>query len=198
MIAIIAFQIFPVKKIRFFHRPNPVNFDRRHLLFLAVAGATLLSIGAALLHEYATFVVMLGLAWALGLPGQSLETNRLQLLGLFLGNCVALAELSVFSASSNNLAIYITLISGIIGSAAYLGTRFPALKPAQGLFIIGMLVPNTFAFKPLPNISVLFPMFASMWLGVLVSSIVFLIFQFAENVEKTVIESGREIEKSES
>jgi len=191
IIAIVAFQIFPVKQLRMFHRSDPVSFDRRDLLFLAVAGAALLCVGAAVVKEHGTFVVMLGLAWALGLPVQSWAVNRIQLAGLALGTCVALVELTIFSASSNNLAVYIAMISTIVGIAAYLGTRFPKLKPAQGLFIIGSLLPNTTLFKPLPNVTALFPMLASMWLGILVSTIVYLIFHIAEEIEKNVLDWGR-------
>ncbi len=191
IIAIIAFQIFPVKKIRLFHRPPPVNFDRRNLLYLAVNGAALLCVGAAIIHAFATFVVMIGLAWGLGLPTQGVKGNALQLAGLALGSCVALAELTVFSASSNNLVLYIVVISTMVGIVAYLGTRFPEVKPAQGMFIISMLIPNTVDFRPLPSVSVLFPMFASMWLGVLVSSIVFVIFRCAEDMEKAFLRLGR-------
>ena len=191
IIAIIAFQIFPVKKTRLFGRSNPVNFDRRNLLFLAVAGAALLCTGAAMAKEYGTFVVMLGLAWAMGLPTQSWAVNRLQLAGLALGTCVALAELTIFSASSNNLAVYIAMISTVVGIAAYLGNRFPKLKPAQGLFIIGSLLPNTTLFRPLPNVTALFPMLAAMWLGVLVSSIIFLVFRATAAVELALLERVR-------
>ena len=191
LIAIVSFQIFPVKRFRLFSRSDPVSFDRRNLLFLAVAGAALLCVGAAVVKEYGTFVVMLGLAWALGLPTQSWAVNRLQLAGLALGTCVALAELTIFSASSNNLAVYVAMISTVVGIAAYLGARFPKLKPAQGLFIIGSLLPHTTLFRPLPNVTALFPMLASMWLGVLVSSLVFLLFRAAEELEKTVLGWGR-------
>jgi len=191
IIAIIAFQIFPVKKGKIFHHSDPVSFDRRDLLFLAVAGAALLCVGAAVVKKYDTFVVMLGLAWALGLPTQSWAVNRLQLGGLALGTCVAIVELTIFSASSNNLAVYIAMISTFVGIAAYLGTRFPKLKPAQGLFIIGSLLPNTTLFRPLPNVTALLPMIGSMWLGVLVSSLVFLIFNVAEEIEKKVLDWGR-------
>jgi hypothetical protein len=168
-----------------------VNFDRRNLLYLAVNGAALLCVGAAIIHAFATFVVMIGLAWGLGLPTQGVKGNALQLAGLALGSCVALAELTIFSASSNNLVLYIVVISTLVGTVAYIGTRFPAVKPAQGLFIISMLVPNTVDFRPLPSVSVLFPMFASMWLGVLVSTIVFVIFRCAEDVENVFLRWGR-------
>jgi hypothetical protein len=195
IMAIIAFFIFPVKARRLIPRPEPARFGQRELLFLAVTGAALLCAGAAIIREYGTFVVMLGLAWALGLPTQSMAVNRLQLFGLALGTCVAIALLTVFSASSNSLAVYIVVISTIVGMAAYLGFRHPALHPAQGLFIIGVLLPNTTLFRPLPNISVLFPMFASMWLGVLVSTIVWIIFRVAEEIEKGVMGWGRMPEK---
>jgi hypothetical protein len=190
IMAITAFLIFPVRKKKFFHHPDPVSFGRRDLLFLAVSGAALLCTGATVIKHYGTFVVMLGLAWALGLPTQSTAVMRLQLIGLALGNCMALAMLTVFSASSNNPAAYITVIATIIGTAAYLGARYPGLKPAQSLFAIGVLVPISFAFRPLPNVTVLFPLFISMWLGVLVSTIIFLIFRSLEEVEKTVMGWG--------
>ena len=134
---------------------------------------------------------MLGLAWALGLPTQSWAVNKLQLAGLALGTCVALAELTIFSASSNNLAVYISMISTVVGIAAYLGNRFPKIKPAQGLFVIGSLLPNTTLFRPLPNVTSLFPMLAAMWLGVLVSTIIFLVFRATEEFEKTMLGWGR-------
>ncbi len=190
IVAITILFIFPMKKKTGQHHPEPLNLGRRDLLFLAVTAGVSLIVGAAIIKQYGTFVVMLGLAWALGLPIQSAAVNRLQLLGLALGNCVALILLTVFSASSNNLVFYIVVIATIVGIAAYLGASFPQLKPAQGLFIIGILVPISFAFKPLPNVTVLFPMFFSMWLGVFIASLVFLIFRSLEEVEKMVLECG--------
>jgi hypothetical protein len=190
VMAITAFAIFPVKKVRFFHRPEPVKFDRRNLLFLSLSGGALLCVGATLIHAYATFVVMLGLAWAIVVATQSIALIRLQLLGLALGNCMGLALLSVFSASSNNLAFFITTISAVSGITVYVTTRFLSLKPAQGLFMIGYLVPCTFSFKPLQDLTGLFPVFISMWLGVLVSSLLFLLFRCLEEVEKRVLTWG--------
>ena len=189
IVAIIVFYILPIRNRAVIHQLDPVRFGQRDLLFLGVAAAVLLCTGAALIKHYATFVVMLGLAWAVGLPNQSMATNRLQLLGLALGNSLALAALSVFSASSDNLAPYILLVTSIVTVAAYLGVIYPRLKPAQGLFVIGLLVPCTYAFKPLPNVTPLFPMLASMWLGVIVSSVVYILFRLLEGVEKAVLKS---------
>lgn len=190
LMAILVFYLFPVKNRAAIHQLNPVRFGRRELLFLAVSGAVLLCVGAAVIKQYGTFVVMLGLAWAVGLPTQSMSINRLQLGGLALGNCTAMAILTVFSASSNNIAIYISVIASIIGIVAYIGASYPGLKPAQGLFIIGTLVPCTFAFHPLANVTPLFPMIASMWIGVIVSSIIFLLFRSLEGAEKFVLMLG--------
>jgi hypothetical protein len=190
IVAITIFFIFPMKKNALQVHSEPINFGKRELLFLSVTAGISLIVGAAIIKHYGTFVVMLGLAWALGLPRQSAAVNHLQLLGLALGNCVALILLSVFSASSNNLAFYIAIIATIVGIAAYLGASIPQLKPAQGLFIIGILVPISFAFKPLPNVTVLFPMFFSMWLGVLIASLLFFIFRALEKIEKRALEWG--------
>jgi hypothetical protein len=190
LMAILSLHLFPVRNRAAIHQLNPVRFDRRDLLFLAVSGAVLLCVGAAVIKQYGTFVVMLGLAWALGLPTQSMAVNRLQLCGLALGNCTALVLLTIFSASSNNPAIYITLIATIIGIAAYIGASYPGLKPAQGLFSIGTLVPCTFDFHPLGNVTPIFPMLASMWIGILVSSLIFMIFRTLEGVEKSVLKIG--------
>lgn len=187
LVAILVFHIFPVKNRSAIHQLEPVRFGRRDLLFLAVSGAVLLCVAATLIKQYGTFVVMLGLAWALGLPKQSMAVNRLQLAGLALGNCTALAFLTIFSASSNNPALYIPIIATLIGIAAYLGASHPTLKPAQGLFSIGVLVPCTFAFHSLADVTPLFPMFAAMWIGVIVSSLIFLIFRTLEGAEKAVL-----------
>ena len=190
LVAIVVFYIFPVKNRAAIHQLEPVRFGRRDLFFLAISAAVLLCVGAGVVKQYGTFVVMLGLAWAIGLPSQTMVVNRLQLGGLALGNCTALTLLTIFSASSNNTAIYIAVIAGIIGTVAYIGAMHPNLKPAQGLFIIGTLVPCTFDFHPVPNVTPLFPMFASMWIGVIVSSLIYILFRSLEGVEKFALKDG--------
>ena len=190
VMVIIAFLFFPIRKDEVLHLPAPVYFGRRALFFLSVTSGVIICVSAAVIPKYDVFVMMLGLVWAISLLSQKFSALRLQIIGLVIGCFVSLGVISMFSSSSDNVVFYVALLATIAGLAAYLGGSYPAIKPGQGFFIVGALMPCIFLFKPIPNLTILFPLFFAMGLGIFISSLVFLVFRLLEETEKWVMTWG--------
>jgi hypothetical protein len=187
-----AFSIIPLRKGYRPQLPEPVNFRSRETFFLGFVGVFCLVLGHTLVTDNRIFVIMGGLPWAIQLLSAPFSVLRVRLIGAVLGTLIAIFTLSVLSASTNNVAIYVTVISLIMGTIGYLGYTFPLLKPGCAQFAVSFMLPAGMLPGPTLNFHLLFSIVESMWLGIIIASLLYFLHEWLLRIEKTVEDSGPE------
>lgn len=182
-----AFALVPLRKS--FHPPpaHPVYLGRRDAFFLALVGSTCLCFGLLVIPGSKVFVVMGGATWAIQLLTASGAILRQRLFAAVLGSCVAIAVITVFSASSNNVALYLILVSGILGIGGYFASKHPRFKPGLSQFSVAFVIPISIAMEPLHSFHGVFGTIEAMWLGILVATLAFFLYRGATRVENAIL-----------
>jgi hypothetical protein len=190
--AALAFYIIPLRKGFRPQLPEPVNFQHRETFFLGFVGVLCLLGGHTFVPNNGAFAIMGGLPWAIQLLSAPTSALRIRLVGAVLGTISAMFTISVLSASTNNIAVYVTVISLIMGSIGYLGYTVPLLRPGCAQFAVCFLIPTGILTSPTHNFHLLFSIVEAMWLGIIVASLLYFFHEWLLRVEKTVMNSGRE------
>ncbi len=181
-----AFYIIPLRKGFRPQLPEPVNFGNRETFFLGFVGVFCLLGGHTFVPENGVFTIMGGVPWAIQLlsaPGSAL---RVRLVGAVLGSLIAIFTLTVMSASTNNVAVYMIVICFIMGVIGYLGASFSWLKPGCAQFAVCFMIPTGMLSGPMPNFHLLFSIIEAMWVGIIIASLVYFLHQWLVGVEKMV------------
>lgn len=187
-----AFYIIPLRKGFRPQLPEPVSFRGRETFFLGVVGASCLIGGHIFVPDNRVFAIMGGVPWALQLLSASRPVLTSRLVGAVMGSIVAIFTLSVLSASTNNLAVYIIVICLIMGAIGYLGSAFPAIKPGCAQFAVSFMIPTGMLPGPVRNFHQVLSIIESMWLGILIATLLYFLHRVLLAVEKTVEDSGGE------
>lgn len=187
-----AFYIIPLRKGFRPQLPEPVNFRSRDTFFLGMVGVFCLIGGHTFVPDNRVFAIMGGVPWGIQLLSASRQVLSVRLVGALMGSIVAMATLSVLSASTNNVAVYIVVICLIMGTIGYLGSSFPALKPGCAQFSVSFMIPTGMLPGPVQNFHQVLSIIESMWLGILIASLLYSVHRWLLAVEKTVEDSGRE------
>jgi hypothetical protein len=187
-----AFSIIPLRKGYRPQLPEPVNFRSRETFFLGFVGVFCLVLGHTLVTDNRIFVIMGGLPWAIQLLSAPFSVLRVRLIGAVLGTLIAIFTLSVLSASSNNVAIYVTVICLIMGTIGYLGYRFPSFKPGCAQFAVCFMIPTGMLPGPMRNFQQVLSIIEAMWIGIILASLLYFLHQWLLSVEKIVEDSSRE------
>jgi hypothetical protein len=115
-----------------------------------------------------------------------------RLTGAVSGSIVAFFTISVLSASTNNVAIYMVVICLIMGTIGYLGYRFPSFKPGCAQFAVSFMIPTGMLPEPMRNFHQPLSIIEAMWIGIILASLLYFLHQWLLAVEKIVGDSGRE------
>ncbi len=190
--AALAFYIIPLRKGFRPQLPEPVNFQHRETFFLGFVGVLCLLGGHTFVPNNGAFAIMGGLPWAIQLLSAPASALKVRLGGAVLGTISAMFTISVLSASTNNIAVYVTVIALIMGSIGYLGYTVPILKPGCAQFAVCFLIPTGILTEPTHNFHLLFSIVEAMWLGIIIASLLYFFHEWLLRVEKTVMNSGRE------
>jgi len=189
--AALAFYIIPLKKGFRPQLPEPVNFRHRETFFLGFVGVLCLLGGHTFVPNNGAFAIMGGLPWAIQLLSAPASALRIRLVGAVLGTISAMFTISVLSASTNNIAVYVTVIALIMGSIGYLGYTVPLLRPGCAQFAVCFLIPSGILTSPTHNFHLLFSIVEAMWLGIIIASLLYFLHEWLLRVETTVMNSGR-------
>ena len=188
--AALAFYIIPLRKGFRPQLPEPVNFQHRETFFLGFVGVLCLLGGHTFVPNNGAFAIMGGLPWAIQLLSAPASALKVRLGGAVLGTISAMFTISVLSASTNNIAVYVTVIALIMGSIGYLGYTVPTLKPGCAQFVVCFLIPTGILTEPTHNFHLLFSIVEAMWLGIIIASLLYFFHEWLLRVEKTVVNSG--------
>lgn len=188
--AALAFYIIPLRKGFRPQLPEPVNFQHRETFFLGFVGVLCLLGGHTFVPNNGAFAIMGGLPWAIQLLSAPASALKVRLGGAVLGTISAMLTISVLSASTNNIAVYVTVIALIMGSIGYLGYTVPTLKPGCAQFAVCFLIPTGILTEPTHNFHLLFSIVEAMWLGIIIASLLYFFHEWLLRVEKTVVNSG--------
>ncbi len=186
-----AFYIIPLRKGYRPQLPEPVNFRSRETFFLGFVGVCCLIAGHTLVADNKVFVIMGGIPWAIQLLSASRPALMARLTGAVLGSIVAFFTLSVLSASTNNVAVYLSVICLIMGTIGYLGYRFPSFKPGCAQFAVCFMIPTGMLPGPIRNFHQVISIIEAMWIGIILASLLYFLHQWLLSVEKIVEDSGR-------
>ena len=187
-----AFSLIPLRKGFRPQLPEPVNFRNRETFFLGFVGVSCLILGHTLVTDNRIFAIMGGIPWAIQLLSAPRAALTARLVGAVLGSFVAIFSLSVLSASTNNVAVYVTVISLIMGTIGYLGYRFPDLKPGCAQFAVCFMIPTGMLPGPIQHFQQVFSNIEAMWLGILAATLLYFLHQWLLGVERLVEGSARE------
>jgi hypothetical protein len=190
--AALAFYIIPLRKGYRPQLPEPVNFRSRETFFLGFVGVGCLIVGHTLVKDNRVFVIMGGIPWAIQLLSASRPVLMARLTGAVSGSIVAFFTISVLSASTNNVAIYMVVICLIMGTIGYLGYRFPSFKPCCAQFAVSFMIPTGMLPEPMRNFHQPLSIIEAMWIGIILASLLYFLHQWLLAVEKIVGDSGRE------
>jgi hypothetical protein len=190
--AALAFYIIPLRKGYRPQLPEPVNFRSRETFFLGFVGVGCLIVGHTLVKDNRVFVIMGGIPWAIQLLSASRPVLMARLTGAVSGSIVAFFTISVLSASTNNVAIYMVVICLIMGTIGYLGYRFPSFKPGCAQFAVSFMIPTGMLPEPMRNFHQPLSIIEAMWIGIILASLLYFLHQWLLAVEKIVGDSGRE------
>jgi hypothetical protein len=133
-----------------------------------------------------------GIPWAIQLLSASRPALMARLTGAVSGSIAAIFTLSVLSASTNNIAVYLTVICLIMGTIGYLGSRFPSFKPGCAQFAVCFMIPTGMLPGPMRNFHQILSIIEAMWFGIIIASLLYFLHQWLLSVEKIVEDSGRE------
>lgn len=187
-----AFYIIPLRQGFRPQLPPPVRFHARDTFFLGVVGVFCLIGGHIFVPDNRVFAIMGGVPWGIQLLSATRSALMTRLAGAVMGSVAAIFTLSILSASTNNAAIFITVISLIMGVIGYLGSSFPEIKPGCAQFAIPFMIPMGLLSGPVQNFHQVFSIIEAMWLGIIIASLLYFLDQWLLSVEKTVEDSGRE------
>lgn len=190
--AAIAFYIIPLRKGFRPQLPEPVNFRPRETFFLGFVGVSCLLVGHTFVPNNGAFAIMGGLPWAIQLLSSPASALRVRLVGAVLGTLTAMSTISILSASTNNVGVYVTVIALIMGTIGYLGYTFPLLKPGCAQFLVCFLIPTGLLSEPTRNFHLLFSIVEAIWLGIIIASLLYFLHEWLLRVEKIVEDSGPE------
>jgi len=190
--AAVAFYIIPLRKGFRPQLPEPVNYRSRETFFLGFVGVICLVLGHTLVSDNRIFAIMGGVPWAIQLLSASRSALISRLLGAVSGSLVAIFTLSVLSASTNNVAVYIAVICIIMGSIGYLGYTFPWFKPGCAQFAVCFMIPTGMLPGPVQDFHQVLSIIEAMWIGIIAASLLYFLHQWLLTVEKIVEDSGRE------
>jgi hypothetical protein len=190
--AALAFYIIPLRKGYRPQLPEPVNFRSRETFFLGFVGVCCLIVGHTLVKDNRVFVIMGGVPWAIQLLSASRPVIKARLTGAVSGSLVAFFTISILSASTNNIAVYLTVICLIMGTIGYLGSRFSSFKPGCAQFAVSFMIPTGMLPEPMRNFHQPLSIIEAMWIGIIISSLLYFLHQWLLAVEKIVGDSGRE------
>ena len=185
-----AFYIIPLRKGFRPQLPTPVNFTGRDTFFLGVVGAFCLVGGHTIVPDNSVFTIMGGIPWAIALLSTTGPVLRVRLAGALMGSTVALATLSVMSASTNNVAFYMIVVCCIMAVIVYLGYSFPGIKPGCAQFTVSFMIPMGMLPGPTQSVHQIFSIIEAMWFGFLIASLLYWLHQWLLSVEKAVEGSG--------
>lgn len=188
----IAFYIIPLRKGFRPQLPEPVNFQSRETFFLGFVGVFCLVLGHTLVSDNRIFVIMGGVPWAIQLLSASRPALISRLVGAVSGSLVAIFTLSVLSASTNNVAIYIAVISLIMGALGYLGYTFPSFRPGSAQFAVCFMIPTGMLSAPMQNFHLALSIIESMWIGIITASLLYFLHQWLLSVERMAEGSSQE------
>jgi len=187
-----AFYLIPLKKGFRPQLPDPVNFGNRETFFLGFVGVFCLIGGHTLVTDNKIFVLMGGIPWAIQMLSAPAPVLRVRLAGAVLGSLSAIATLTVLSASTNNVAVYITVICLIMGTLGYLGGNFPQIKPGCAQFAVCFMIPTGMLPGPMQNFHQALSIIEAMWIGIILASLLYFLHQWLIGVETLVEGSARE------
>lgn len=187
-----AFYIIPLRKGYRPQLPEPVNFCNRDTFFLGMVGVSCLVGGHIFVPDNRVFAIMGGVPWGIQLLSSCRKVLLLRLIGALTGSLVALATLSVLSASTNNVAVYIVVICLVMGAVGFLGSSIPMTKPGCVQFAVSFMIPVGMLPGPVQNFHQVLSIIESMWLGILIASLLYFLHEWLLRVEKTVEDSGCE------
>ena len=188
-----AFYIIPLRKGFRPQLPEPVNFCNRETFFLGMVGVFCLIGGHTFVPDNRVFAIMGGVPWGIQLLSSSRPVLKVRLVGALMGSIVAIATLSVLSASTNNIAVYIVVICIIMGAIGFLGSSIPTTKPGCAQFAVSFMIPTGMLPGPVMNFHQVFSIIESMWLGILIASLLYFVHRWSLAVERSVEDSGREV-----
>jgi hypothetical protein len=154
-------------------------------------GVCCLIAGHTLVADNKVFVIMGGIPWAIQLLSASRPALMARLTGAVSGSIVAFFTLSVLSASTNNVAVYLSVICLIMGTIGYLGSRFPSFKPGCAQFAVSFMIPTSMLPGPMQNFHQPLAIIEAMWIGIILASLLYFLHQWLLSVEKIVEDSGR-------
>jgi len=186
-----AFYIIPLRKGFRPQLPEPVNFGNRETFFLGFVGVSCFLVGHTLIANNKIFVLMGGIPWAIQLLSAPVSVLRVRLGGAVSGSLVAIATLTILSASTNNIAIYIAVISFIMGTLGYLGASFPRIKPGCAQFAVCFMIPTGLLPGPMQNFHQTFSIIEGMWIGIILASLLYFLHQWLLGIERVVEGSAR-------
>lgn len=187
-----AFYIIPLRKGFRPQLPEPVNFRSRETFFLGLVGVFCLIGGHTFVPENRVFAIMGGVPWGIQLLSASRQVLSVRLIGALMGSIVAMATLSVLSASTNNVAVYIVVVCIIMGAIGFLGSSIPNTKPGCAQFAVSFMIPTGMLPGPIRDFNQVFSIIESMWLGILIASLLYFVHRWALDVERRVEGSDRD------
>ncbi len=187
-----AFYIIPLRKGFRPQLPEPVKFCNRDTFFLGFVGVICLVGGHTFVPDNRVFAIMGGVPWGIQLLSASRQVLSVRLIGALSGSIVALATLSVLSASTNNVAVYIVVICIIMGAIGFLGSSIPMTKPGCAQFAVSFMIPTGMLRGPVQNFHQTLSIIESMWLGILIASLLYFLHRFLLSVENRVEASGQQ------
>jgi hypothetical protein len=191
-----AFYLIPLRKGFRPQLPEPVSFKGRETFFLGFVGVFCLVAGHALVGDNKVFVIMGGVPWAIQLLSAPVSALRIRLIGAVLGSLVGFSCVTVLSASTNDAAIYIIVLSLVMGAVGYLGYIFPATKPGCAQFAVSFLIPIGMLPEPMKNFHQSLEIIKAMWLGIHTASLLYFLHRWVLSVEKAVVLPDREVPQS--
>lgn len=191
-----SFYVIPLRKGFRPQLPEPVSFKGRETFFLGFVGVFCLIGGHALVADNKIFVIMGGVPWAIQLLSSSTSALRVRLVGAVLGTLVGFTTITVLSASTNNVAIYMTVICFIMGMVGYLGSVHSRIKPGCAQFAVSFMIPAGMLPEPMRNFHQPLEIIKAMWLGILIAYVLYWVHQWVLSVEKAVQLSGGSVPES--
>ena len=141
--------------------------------------------------DNSVFAIMGGIPWAIALLSSTGPVLRVRLAGALMGSAVALATLSVMSASTNNVAFYMIVVCFIMAVIVYLGYSFPVIKPGCAQFTVSFMIPMGMLPGPMQNFHQPLSIIEAMWIGIILTSLLYWLHQWLLSVEKAVEGSGQ-------
>jgi len=178
-----SFIIIPFIRRPDYRHPKPFNFTTRDSVYIGIVAALCFCLGSLIIPGSKVFVIMGGGTWAVQFLSASRQVLWIRCAGAVLGSCTAMALFSIFSASTNNVALFIVLVSFITGMAGYLAVKRPNIAPAIAQFCVSFLIPASILVKPLTDFHQLIGSIEALWLGILIATGLGLISQVLLSIE---------------